>query len=342
MEGKKVLFLWNIRKELRDYLYQNLSDIKDLHLEFTENVEEDFTPDSKHMKDADIMVGWRPTKELLQSAKKLKLFINPGVGVHHLIDLFKAVSATREIILINGHGNTYFTAQHGVALLLAIMNKVIPHHYWMMEGDWRRGDDFAKTIPLRDLTVGLLGYGEVNSKIHRFLSGFTLNFAALRTSWEEKEHYPTPLQKYTPEELHMFLERIDIMFVGVPLTRLTRNLIDREAMNVFTTDKSALLVNISRGPVVNEKALYNSLKFQKLAGAALDVWYDYNPEPDPNGRKYPYHYPFHELENVVMSPHRAASPFDDLQRWNEVIENIRRYCMGRTDYLNVVNLEKEY
>jgi phosphoglycerate dehydrogenase-like enzyme len=94
--------------------------------------------------------------------------------------------------------------------------------------------------------------------------------------------------------------------------------------------------------VINEKALYERLKSKKLTGAALDVWYNYNPEPDKQGKKYPSHYPFHELDNIVLSPHRAASPFDDLQRWNEVIENIQRFCSGRTDFLNVVDLEREY
>ena len=106
-----------------------------------------------------LSLGGRPSIELLQSATNLKLYINPGVGVQHLIEMFLTVKQTRDITLINGHGNTYFTAQSGVALLLSLMNKVIPHHNWMVEGYWRRGDDYEKNIPLRDRTVGLLGYG---------------------------------------------------------------------------------------------------------------------------------------------------------------------------------------
>ena len=94
--------------------------------------------------------------------------------------------------------------------------------------------------------------------------------------------------------------------------------------------------------MINEEALYLSLKKKELTGAAIDVWYDYKPEPDSKGRKYPTHFPFHLLDNVVLSPHRAASPFDDLKRWDEVIENIKRFCMGREDYLNIVDLKREY
>ena len=84
------------------------------------------------------------------------------------------------------------------------------------------------------------------------------------------------------------------------------------------------------------------MKSKSIAGAAIDVWYDYRPEQDETGRKYPYDHPFHELDNVVLSPHRGASPMDDLHRWNEVIENISRYSRGRTDFLNQVDLERGY
>ncbi|MHA1110442.1 MAG: NAD(P)-dependent oxidoreductase [Promethearchaeota archaeon] len=342
MVSKKVVFLWNIREELKEHLSSHLCDIPDLELHFTENVEEDFTPESPYIKDADIIIGWRPSIELLQSAKNMKLYINPGVGVQHLIDMFRTINHSRNITLINGHGNTYFTAQSGVTLLLSLMNKVIPHHNWMVDGYWRRGDDYEKNIPLRDRTVGLLGYGAINSKVHKFLSGFNVKFAALKTSWNTEQDFPTPLQKFLPKDLHQFLQIVDILVVAMPLTQLTRDLIGPKELDILATGKSALVVNISRGPVINEKALFERLKSKQLTGAALDVWYDYKPEPDEQGKKYPSHYPFHELDNIVLSPHRAASPFDDLQRWNEVIENIRRFCSERTDFLNIVDLEREY
>ena len=76
--------------------------------------------------------------------------------------------------------------------------------------------------------------------------------------------------------------------------------------------------------------------------AAIDVWYTYKPEPDEQGRKYPYELPFHELDNLVMSPHRSASPYETPERWGEAIENIRRAADGRTDLLSVVDLERGY
>ena len=106
--------------------------------------------------------------------------------------------------------------------------------------------------------------------------------------------------------------------------------------------ENGLLVNMARGAVVDEKCLYQALKGKKILGAALDVWYNYQPEPDSEGRKHPSEYPFHTLDNVVLSPHRGASPFSDLKRWDEQIENITRFAKGRNDIMNIVNLEDEY
>ena len=126
----------------------------------------------------------------------------------------------------------------------------------------------------------------------------------------------------------------------VPLTPQTEGLIGGEELASLGSE--GLLVNVSRGKVVDEESLYLALRDGVIAGAALDVWYEYSPEEDENGKKYPTNFPFHELDNVVMSPHRAASPFSDLGRWDEVIENIHRCATGQTDFLNIVDLERGY
>ena len=339
MADINVLFIWKPREELENYLRKGLEAVENLNLIFPdEETEEVYL---KHSRDANIVVGWRPTREFLDAAENLRLFINPGVGVQHHLDPFKDLVKMRDVVLVNGHGNTYFTAQHTVALLLALMNKVVPHHNWMVEGLWRRGDSHGKSKPLRYRNIGLLGYGAVNQKVHKFLSGFNVNFFICRNSWDgETDDLPTPAMKYVTNQLDEFLNEIDTLIVAVPQTPDTLGLIGQKELELLGSD--GLVVNISRGPVIDEIALYTVLSERKIAGAAIDVWYEYQPEPDVDNRKFPYNKRFHELDNIVLSPHRGASPMDDLERWNEVIENITRFAQGRTDFLNMVDLERGY
>ncbi|NHJ41129.1 MAG: hypothetical protein FK731_13945 [Asgard group archaeon] len=335
-----VLFIWDVRDELQEYLTKGLNGFSNIKLIFPENNERETF--FKYAPEVDIIVGWRPTKELLEKAEKLQLYINPGVGVQHLIELFKEANKTRKIILCNGHGNTYFTAQHALALLLALTNKIIPHHNWMVKGEWRKGDTDAKSIPLRFREIGLLGYGAINTKLHKFLSGFDVNFHVLKRDWDRKriDEFPTPIKKYNQSELHQFLKNIDVLFVAIPLTSKTYGIIGKKELE--TLGSESLLVTVARGEVIEEESLYKALNNKTIAGAAIDVWYNYRPEPDEKGIKFPSKFPFYKLDNVILSPHRGASPMDDLKRWDEVIENIKRYARGETNFLNIVNLDNEY
>ena len=337
-----VLFINETSKQTRDYLANNLTDFTNINFIYPSN----FSPQNllEIVPNADVLIGWRPTKQLLENANRLKVFINPGAGVKHLIDLFQEITKQKEVILINGHGNSYFVAQHAVALLLTLMNKIIPHHLWMKQGKWRTGDSDAASIPLRFRKIGLLGYGAINQKVHKMLSGFDISFHIMKNSWQGyTEHYITEFKKYGPSQLREFCSEIDTLIIAVPHTNLTENMIGEEELRLIGKEnKNGLVVNVARGEIIEEKALYNSLKDNIIAGAAIDVWYNYKPSEQKNGRKYPYNYPFHELNNIVLSPHRGYSPFNDLLRWNEVIENLKKMSRGERDFINIVDLKSEY
>ncbi len=333
----RVLFLWPPAEDLRRLFADRLADAPGVELVFP--------PDSEPATllglapQAQVMIGWRPTPELLAAAARLELFINPGAGVQSIVGLLR--ESGRSITLVNDHGNAYATAQHAVALLLSLANKVIPHHNWMAAGEWRKGDADAASVTLRGKTVGLLGYGHVNRLVHRFLSGFDLQFAALRRDWSGRAGpLPTPVEKLGPADIDRLFEESDVVMVSVPETAQTTGLVDFGRLVLLGAD--GMLVNYARGAVVVEDALYRALKERIIAGAAIDTWYSYRPDPDPAGRKRPYHLPFHELDNIVLSPHRAASPIFGLERWDGVVENIRRFAAGRRDFDNIVDLERGY
>jgi phosphoglycerate dehydrogenase-like enzyme len=143
-----VLFIWKSELRLQAYLRKGLKGMRGVRLIFPKK--DDETVFLRHAPAADIIVGWRPTEKLLESAEKLKLYINPGVGVQHLTGMFKKINRKQRVVLVNGHGNTYFVAQHAVAMLLALVNRVVLHHNDMSDGRWYLGDGKPfRSTPLR-------------------------------------------------------------------------------------------------------------------------------------------------------------------------------------------------
>ena len=340
-----VLFIWEIDSELKNHLKKKVGN--EVNLIFPDK---SFEKKKRELyASANAIVGWRPDKELLFEADKLKLFINPGTGVKHQIEVFRELSKKKKVKLINGHGHSYATAQHTVAMLLTLMNRIVPHHKWMESGIWRTSDDkdiFSSSILLKNRKIGLLGYGAINSKVHRFLSGFSNEFNVLKRRLDKKspktlkDNAGNTVNLFEEGKLNEFLKSSDILIIAVPHTSKTENLIGMNELKLL--GRNGLLVNVARGTIVNEESLYKALEKKIIAGAALDVWYNYSPKKDKKGKEYPYSKPFHKLGNVILSPHRAASPFDDLGRWDEVIENLKRLASGKKNFLNEVDLKEEY
>lgn len=342
----EVLFLWNVADKIKNYVEEKFSDSSMVKFSYLTDYSKESEESSKLLPKANIIIGWRPRKEWLEKAENMKLYINPGTGVQNLIGIFRELKESRGVTLLNGRSHSRECAQHAVSLLMTFCGKIHLHDRWMRQGIWRRfgegdSDTNVDSIPLTDRKIGFLGYGAINSKVHKLLSGFNSEFSALRKHWDkQREKPPTPLKKYNFSQLHEFLTEIDTLIIAAPLTTQTTELIKMKELELL--GKDGLLVNVGRGLIIHEESLYTALKQKIIAGAGIDVWYNYRPEPDEEGKKYPYSFPFHELDNIVLSPHRAASPMQQISRWDEHIENIKIFAEGREDFNNIVNLEEEY
>jgi phosphoglycerate dehydrogenase-like enzyme len=139
-------------------------------------------------------------------------------------------------------------------------------------------------------------------------------------------------------DLNDLLAEADILVIALPLTRRTRGLIDAKAIGGMKP--GSFLVNISRGEVVDEAALYEALAGKRLGGAAIDTWYRYptaeSPEVLPSQR-----FPFEKLDNLVMSPHRAGFSEGELPHLADAAENLNRLAAGRP-LINQIDLEAQY
>ncbi|MEZ4888945.1 MAG: NAD(P)-dependent oxidoreductase [Chitinophagales bacterium] len=341
-----VLFLWSPDKKLKTMLQTRLGVIPNLKFWFPTDSQEKKDMDKfceQHATKAHIMIGWQPKKEWLWAAKNLQLFINPGTGIHHLLPMMKELNQERPVMLINGHGHAHLTAQHAVALLLSLSNQIVQHHQWMAEGIWRTGDENSPSMSIYKRKIGLLGYGAINQNVHQLLTPFGVEFSILKRNWKKQHPENDALQnvnKFTSEELHDFLQHIDTLIIALPHTSKTESMIGEAELKLL--GERGLLVNVARGIIVQEKALFEVLQSKTIAGAAIDVWYNYKPNPDEQGRKYPYQFPFHELDNIVLSPHRAGSPFSETARWDELVNNVLSFAAGEQKLKNVVDLELEY
>jgi phosphoglycerate dehydrogenase-like enzyme len=110
------------------------------------------------------------------------------------------------------------------------------------------------------------------------------------------------------EALSQLLPQAEVIIIALPLTPETEGIIGETELALMP--RGAVLVNVGRGPIVEAEALFNALRDGHLRGAGLDVWYNYPPDSDPRSPVPPADYPFHGLENVVMSPHRGGSSED--------------------------------
>jgi phosphoglycerate dehydrogenase-like enzyme len=180
--------------------------------------------------------------------------------------------------------------------------------------------DFNVTL-LEDRVMGVVGYGEIGRECAVLGSALGMKIQALRRNPERSAGDPVLDRIFRPEELHLMLSGIDVLVCAAPLTRETRHLLaDRE----FEAMKpNAIVINVGRGPVIDEAALIRALANRRIAGAALDVF-----EQEP----LPHDSPLWGMENVLISPHSADHTVDP--DWVQLtmrcfVANFHRYRSGQ-------------
>jgi phosphoglycerate dehydrogenase-like enzyme len=193
-----------------------------------------------------------------------------------------------------------------------------------------RWDPFD-VIEIREQTLGLLGYGDIGRAVAARAHALGMRVVALRRQPERSHGDPYLSEVFAPEGKHEMLSRSDYVVVVTPLTPESRGAIGPAEFDVMKPD--AVLINIGRGPVVDEPALVRALSERRIRGAALDV---FDTEPLPPG------HPFYGLDNVLLSPHSADHTPDWKERTMRVfIDNFRRFRDGNP-LLNVVNKKLGY
>ncbi len=288
-------------------------------------------PDLPSPADYDVLVAGRPRREQLAASPNLKALVIPWAGLP---------PETRELLLDfphvaihNLHHNAASAAEMVITLMLAAAKFIVPVDRTFRAHDWTPRYRPNPAVLLEGKTALILGYGAIGQRVARVCRGLGMEVLGIRRGDTGGEIHP-------PDALHDLLPRADVLVVCLPHTPETDGIIGEEELALLPSD--AVLVNVGRGPIVDEAALYYALRERTLYAAGLDVWYNYPGDEAARSHTPPSTYPFHELDNVVMSPHRAGgSKETEVQRTSHLAALLNAAARGE-EMPNRVDLQAGY
>ena len=271
--------------------------------------------------DADAVVTMTFTAAMGAAATRLALVQVPGAG----LDRIDRGAIPGSAVLANAYGHEVGIAEWILGAMLAMSREFGRLDAALRRGRWE--SQWAVDAPpppawpeLAGTTLGIVGYGRIGECLARRARAFDMTVLALRRR-AIADADVTPLG---PAQLPELLARSDYIALTLPLTAETRGLIG--ARELALLKPGAGLVNVARAELVDEDALYEALATRRIAGAALDAWYRYPSSP---GATLPARRPFHELPNVMLSPHVSGWTEGMLRsRATLIADNIVRIARG--------------
>jgi glyoxylate reductase len=255
------------------------------------------------------------TPEVLQSLDGIRVISNVAVG----FDNIDVPAATRRKILVTNTPDvlTHTTADFAFALLLAAARRIVEGHHFVHSGEWTKWRiDLLVGQDIHHRTLGLFGLGRIGQAVARRGRGFSM-----RILYHDAVRAPAEVERELEAEfvpVERLLRESDFISLHVPLLQETRHMISSEQLRMMKP--TAILVNTSRGPVVDEEALAQALEKRVIAGAGIDV-FEREPQVHPLLLK---------LQNVVLAPHIASASVDTRKKMSVMAaENVVAGVQGR-------------
>lgn len=272
--------------------------------------------------EAEILYTYRFPHDVLRRARRLRWIQGSGAGADQFMPFEDLPPG---VLVTNAAGiNADIMADFTIGCVLALQFNLKRYVEQQRERLWQRELSDALT----GKTLAVIGLGRIGKGIARRAKAMGMRVVGTRRT---AAPVPEVDAVYPPEDLHRVLEQADHVVLTVPLTPATRNLIDAKALEAMRP--TAFLINVSRGPVVDEAALIEALRRHRIAGAAMDV-FDREPLPAES--------PLWGVENLILTPHIGGDMKDFMERSAAVFaENIGRYLRGEP-LLNQVDLARGY
>lgn len=258
------------------------------------------------------------TKEIIEKADKLKVIGRAGVG----IDNVDVESATKKgiVVMNTPEGNTVSAAEHTISLILALSRKIPLANASLKCRKWERSK--YEGVELLAKTLGIIGLGKIGLEVAKRMQSFGMKIIAY-DPYMKKDF--AGRQDIELLDLDVLLKRSDFITIHTPLTKDTKHLIGRKELGIMK--KTAMIINVARGGIIDEDALYSALNENRIAGCALDVF-----EKEP-----PLDSPLLELDNIIVTPHLGASTLEAQEKVAvEIVEQVADFLSSGT-LKNAVN-----
>jgi phosphoglycerate dehydrogenase-like enzyme len=284
---------------------------------------------NSRLAEVDVLVTMVLSHEMARVSSRLKLVQVPGAG----LDRIERSALPRGVWLANVYGHENGIAEYVIGAMLALTRDFARLDAALRRGNWQSQWAVGLAPPpvwpeLAGKTLGILGYGRIGQAVARRARAFDMTLCAIRRDVRRDDDLAF---LGGPDATDEVIGRSDYLLLSMPATPDTIGFMDRRRLGLMKS--TAYLINVARAEIVDEKALYEALAARRMAGAALDVWYRY---PREAGLTLPATCPFHELPNVLMTPHVSGWTDGMLEaRAQHIAENIRRVAVGETP-LNLV------
>jgi D-3-phosphoglycerate dehydrogenase len=256
-----------------------------------------------------LIAGTEPiTERVMAAAPRLKLISRVGVGLDG-VDL-RAAAARDIAVAYTPEAPAPAVAELTIGLMLSLLRGVHTANARMHRGEWQR--EFGRRIP--EVTIGIVGAGRIGGRVIRRLAAFGSPRVLVNDLAPNPQIAPELKLEWVGKE--QILREADLVSIHVPLTRHTRGMFGGKELRVMKAD--ALLINVSRGGIVDEDALFEVLSDGHLAGAAIDVF-----------EREPYAGPLAEIERCLLTSHMGSMSLDCRERMEiEATEDVIRWHRG--------------
>jgi glyoxylate reductase len=320
MSTKKILYIDKVNVEIKELLIEQTP--KGFELWFWNEMDTHVRAEKITRADYLLVAAQKLSEDTISLASNAKLIQKTGIGVDN-IDTDSASKLGLPVCNTPG-ANATGVSELTILLILALYRKLPYINEATKSGKWLMWELRPSSYEMQGKTHGFIGFGNIGRETAKRSKAFgteIIYFDKFRLTEEEEKDLGV---RYS--SLEDVIIKSDIISLHVPLLPETKGLLGEKELKMMK--KNAVIINVARGGVVDENALYDALKSKIIAGAGIDVW-----ESEPTNPNHP----LFSLENIIASPHIGAGTRDTLTRVvQNAFDNIRRVELGESPQ-NIVN-----